>query len=362
MSEVALNSCHEWNVDGRVMEGRSTIDGETLSYKRPRTEVMDENMEEDEEEIGACGCCKPGCMPCGDPDDEDMSDQESASESEEEVDDEDMSDQESASESEEEVDERELYADSQLPSVDEEWPSSLFRRHGSAMQSVKKFLRWRGLDTKGRNLTDLIERLKAAVREGAPLLDELAEEPEQQARRERAERADGKRSKKEANQRKAQEEYKRRVDAFNAYANDKVKAPEHATKGISPWKRPGVPANSPHEWVKVMVAQVPGSTVPAYGTTLSTLRHGEVELLPTGRNVLLVEAGCGAQKTRTLLAWVKEVLDTNLSMPILFIVSRKTHADDTAHQLKEWELFEQLGFRVYLDAKDTEPGECTLCV
>ena len=63
---------------------------------------------------------------------------------------------------------------------------------------------------------------------------------------------------------------------------------------------------------------------PAYGTKLSTLRHGEVELKPTERNVLLVEAGCGAQKTRTLLAWVKEVLRTNPDMPILFIISRIT--------------------------------------
>ena len=80
--------------------------------------------------------------------------------------------------------------------------------------------------------------------------------------------------------------------------------------------------------------------MPDFGTMLKTkiqtlrvVRTGQTELLPTTSNTLLIEAGCSAEKTRKLIKWLKAMLAIDPSMPVLFITTRKTHADDLAAAL-----------------------------
>ena len=80
--------------------------------------------------------------------------------------------------------------------------------------------------------------------------------------------------------------------------------------------------------------------VPDFGTVLTTkiqtlraLRTGQTELLPTASNTLLIEAGCSAEKTRKLIKWLSEKLASNPDMAVLFLTTRKTHADDLAATL-----------------------------
>ena len=84
------------------------------------------------------------------------------------------------------------------------------------------------------------------------------------------------------------------------------------------------------------------------------VRTGQTELLPTPDNTLLIEAGCSAEKTRKLIQWLKEKLATDPSMPVLFITTRKTHADDLAATLAHAGL---TGFKNYLDAKSTDKSK-----
>ena len=67
--------------------------------------------------------------------------------------------------------------------------------------------------------------------------------------------------------------------------------------------------------------------------TLRAVRTGQTELLPTRHNTLLIEAGCSAEKTRKLIKWLSELLAIDPDMPVLFLTTRKTHADDLAATL-----------------------------
>ena len=94
--------------------------------------------------------------------------------------------------------------------------------------------------------------------------------------------------------------------------------------------------------------------------TLRVVRTGQTELLPTTSNTLLIEAGCSAEKTRKLIKWLKAMLAIDPSMPVLFITTRKTHADDLAATLAHAELvstLEGMGFKNYLDAKLTDKSK-----
>ena len=80
--------------------------------------------------------------------------------------------------------------------------------------------------------------------------------------------------------------------------------------------------------------------MPDFGTRLKTkirwlrdVRTGQTELLPTRHNTLLIEAGCSAEKTRKLIKWLSELLAIDPDMPVLFLTTRKTHADDLAATL-----------------------------
>ena len=68
-------------------------------------------------------------------------------------------------------------------------------------------------------------------------------------------------------------------------------------------------------------------------------------------NTLLVEAGCSAEKTRKLIKWLTGELSINPYMPVIFITTRKTHADDLAATLAHAGL---TGFKNYLDANSTD--------
>ena len=83
--------------------------------------------------------------------------------------------------------------------------------------------------------------------------------------------------------------------------------------------------------------------------TLRAVRTGQTQMLPTASNTLLIEAGCSAEKTRKLIKWLKELLEIDPDMPVLFLTTRKTHADDLAATLAK-----ATGFKNYLDAKGTD--------
>jgi len=95
--------------------------------------------------------------------------------------------------------------------------------------------------------------------------------------------------------------------------------------------------------------------VPDFRTRLKTkiqamraVRTRQTELLPTRHNTLLIEAGCSAEKTRKLIKWLSELLAIDPDMPVLFLTTRKTHADDLAATLARAGL---IGFKNYMDAK-----------
>ena len=88
--------------------------------------------------------------------------------------------------------------------------------------------------------------------------------------------------------------------------------------------------------------------------TLQAVRAGQTQLLPTAFNTLLIEAGCSAEKTRKLIKWLKEMLAKNTDMPVLFVTTRQTHADDLAATLawaKMVNTLEGMGFVNYRDGK-----------
>jgi len=87
------------------------------------------------------------------------------------------------------------------------------------------------------------------------------------------------------------------------------------------------------------------------------VRNGQAELLHTRHNTLLVEAGCSAEKTRKLIKWLTGELSINPYMPVIFITTRKTHADDLAATLAHAGL---TGFKNYLDANSTDMSKTEL--
>ena len=102
--------------------------------------------------------------------------------------------------------------------------------------------------------------------------------------------------------------------------------------------------------------QVPdfGKMIKTKIRTLAKMRTGQAKLLPTWDNTLLIEAGCSAEKTRKLIKWLKEMLAIDPDMRVLFITTRKTHADDLAATLAHAGL---TGFKNYLDAKSTDKSK-----
>ena len=104
--------------------------------------------------------------------------------------------------------------------------------------------------------------------------------------------------------------------------------------------------------------------MPDFGTRLKTkiqtlraARTGQTQMLPTASNTLLIEAGCSAEKTRKLIKWLKELLEIDPDMPVLFLTTRKTHADDLAATLAHAGL---TGFKNYLDANSTDMSKTEL--
>ena len=88
--------------------------------------------------------------------------------------------------------------------------------------------------------------------------------------------------------------------------------------------------------------------------TLQAVRAGQTQLLPTAFNTLLIEAGCSAEKTRKLIKWLKEMLAKDPDMPVLFVTTRQTHADDLAATLawaKMVNTLDGMGFVNYRDGK-----------
>ena len=71
----------------------------------------------------------------------------------------------------------------------------------------------------------------------------------------------------------------------------------------------------------VQFARVDASKVPKLGTSISTVGHGNVDLLPTEKNVLVIEAGCSAEKTRQVLAWIRAQLASDPKMPVIFLTT-----------------------------------------
>ena len=87
---------------------------------------------------------------------------------------------------------------------------------------------------------------------------------------------------------------------------------------------------------------------------MRAVHTGQTELLPTASNTLLIEAGCSAEKTRKLIKWLKEKLAIAPDMPVLFLTTRKTHADELAATLARAGL---MGFKNYLDDKSTDKSK-----
>ena len=87
---------------------------------------------------------------------------------------------------------------------------------------------------------------------------------------------------------------------------------------------------------------------------MRAVHTGQTELQPTASNTLLIEAGCSAEKTRKLIKWLKEKLAIAPDMPVLFLTTRKTHADELAATLARAGL---MGFKNYLDDKSTDKSK-----
>ena len=141
----------------------------------------------------------------------------------------------------------------------------------------------------------------------------------------------------------AAEAVSRAASAFQQQLRAVVRAPLRATQGMKAWPRGCGGGN-----IKIEFVRIDASTVPEYGTLHRDVDGREIEIEPTRFNVMLVEAGCSSQKTRTLLRWLKEMIDE--TMPVLFITTRKTHADDVGSVLDDFGLLTEFGFKNYLDA------------
>ena len=143
----------------------------------------------------------------------------------------------------------------------------------------------------------------------------------------------------------------KRAAEFQQHQQQRVRAPAIAEDGMEPWEKPlsgNLPLNQRHN--RVTVAQLETSEVPDFGTPLrvkirevvdgkAAVRAGTdtVPLQPTEDNTLLLEAGCASQKTRKLLlTWLKLELRENPDLPVLFVTTRKTHADDLATTVRSW--------------------------
>ena len=158
----------------------------------------------------------------------------------------------------------------------------------------------------------------------------------------------------------------RRSAEFQERQQQYVRAPTIAESGMEPWEKPHSHNLPPtHRHNRVTVAQLETSEVPDFGTPLrvkvrevvdgkAAIRTGTdpVPLRPTPDNTLLIEAGCASQKTRQLLfTWLKFELQNNPDLPVLFVTTRKTHADDLHATVKG---LEEIGFVTnYLDAKNS---------
>ena len=133
---------------------------------------------------------------------------------------------------------------------------------------------------------------------------------------------------------------------------------------MEPWKKPMCDNLPPEQhYNRVTVAQLETDKVPEFGELLKVkirevingkarVRTGvpNVPLRPTEDNTLLLEAGCASGKTRRLLlTWLKLELQNNPDMPVLFVTTRKTHADDLAETVKA---LEGMHFTNYLDSKE----------
>ena len=146
--------------------------------------------------------------------------------------------------------------------------------------------------------------------------------------------AEQKRQEKQARDRAAAEAASARASAFQQAGVARIQAPLRASEGVRP------------AGMNVDLAKVYDSKVPTFGSMLKTEAGKDVALLPTVENTLLIEAGCAAEKTRQLVAWLIYVLENFPDMPVLFVTCRKTHADDLWATLREVG-----GFKNYLDAK-----------
>ena len=135
-------------------------------------------------------------------------------------------------------------------------------------------------------------------------------------------------------QRAKAEAASKRATNFQQRAMGRIKAPERAINGITPWVPPGGKNGAQADPIKVELAKVDSCKVPAFGSLLKTVAGNEVEFLPAARTTLLMEAGCSAEKTRQLIKWILKELETNPDLAIIFVTCRKTHADDLWTTLK----------------------------
>ena len=135
-------------------------------------------------------------------------------------------------------------------------------------------------------------------------------------------------------QRAKAEAASKRATNFQQRAMGRIKAPERAINGITPWVPPGGKNGAQADPIKVELAKVDSCKVPAFGSLLKTVDGNEVEFLPAARTTLLMEAGCSAEKTRQLIKWILKELETNPDLAIIFVTCRKTHADDLWTTLK----------------------------
>ena len=210
----------------------------------------------------------------------------------------------------------------------------------------------------------LVDAKDASSLDGAP-----AGAPAGNQRQRKADEARYKKAAEEAAEEAAKEAAAAKADAFHQEAEQRVKLPRRATKGMSAWNKPH--GRGPNT---VQFARVDASKVPKLGTSISTVGHGNVDLLPTEKNVLVIEAGCSAEKTRQVLAWIRAQLASDPKMPVIFLTTRRTHADDLDVSIQEEitkalaeTLETDLGFKNYLSvpvgmSKTDYLSDATRCI
>ena len=88
-----------------------------------------------------------------------------------------------------------------------------------------------------------------------------------------------------------------------------------------------------HHVPRSLQVRVFGTMLKTKIRTLRAVWTGQTKLLPTTTNTLLIEAGCAAKKTRNLIQWLKAMLADDPDMSVLFVTTRKTHAEDLAATL-----------------------------